>query len=70
MLPDASTSFPPGISLGVGMRFFLSQKSALRVQLRDDILFEKREKTEDSQSLFIKQNVGLTVGYSLLGSKK
>lgn len=70
MLPDASTSFPPGISLGVGMRFFLSQKSALRVQLRDDILFEKREKTEDSQSMFIKQNVGLTVGYSLLGSKK
>ena len=70
MLPDQSMAFPPTVAVGAGMRFFLSQKSALRVQIRDDVLFEKRTKTEDSQAMFIKQNVALTVGYSMLGSKK
>jgi hypothetical protein len=51
------------------MRFFLNQNSALRVQIRDDLLIQKRVKTADTQGTFLKQNVLLTVGYSRLSKK-
>ena len=70
LLPDHSTAVAPTVALGLGFRFFLSEKSALRVQLRDDILYEKRTKTEETQPYFIKQNVGVTVGYTILGKAK
>ena len=38
--------------------------------VRDDILYEKRTKTEETQPYFIKQNVGVTVGYTMLGKAK
>lgn len=69
MMPDGTLAFAPGAGLGVGMRFFLGEGKIIRVQLRDDLLAEKRVKTEDSQAWFLKQNVSLTIGYSMLRKK-
>ncbi|MBO84112.1 MAG: hypothetical protein CL927_02040 [Deltaproteobacteria bacterium] len=66
LMPDAATAFSPGMSIGVGMRFYLNQDSTLRVQFKDDLLVQNRVKTEDSQSQFLKQNVAVTVGYTRL----
>lgn len=66
MMPDGTTTFSPGAGLGVGMRFFLGNGSLIRVQLRDDLLAQKRAKTED---WFLKQNVSLSVGFSKLKAK-
>jgi outer membrane beta-barrel protein len=66
MMPDGTMTFSPGAGLGVGMRFFLGNGSVIRVQLRDDLLAQKRAKTGD---WFLKQNVGLTVGFSKLKAK-
>lgn len=69
LMPDGDVAFSPGASVGLGMRFFLNQNSALRVQIRDDLLIQKRVKTADTQGTFLKQNVLLTVGYSRLSKK-
>jgi len=70
LLPDNSMAVAPTVALGLGFRLFLSEKSALRIQLEDDILYEKRTKTELTKPYFIKQNVGVTVGYTILGKAK
>ena len=59
ILPDNALAFAPTVGLGLGTRIFLSKSAALRVQIRDDVLAESRVKTGD---LFIKQNVGVSVG--------
>ena len=41
----------------------------MRVQLRDDLLIQKRVKTADTQGTFLKQNVTLLIGVSKLGGK-
>jgi outer membrane beta-barrel protein len=69
MMPDQTTAFSPGLSLGVGMRVFLPSGGVVRVQLRDDVLAQKRVKTADSQATFLKQNVLLTAGYSWMSKK-
>ncbi|MEC7947003.1 MAG: outer membrane beta-barrel domain-containing protein [Myxococcota bacterium] len=66
MMPDGTTTFSPGGGVGVGMRFFLGDGNVIRVQLRDDLLAQKRAKTDD---WFLKQNVSLTVGFSKLKAK-
>ena len=63
ILPDNTLAFGPTVGLGIGARIFLSSESALRIQLRDDVLVQSRVKTADSKGVFIKQNVALTVGY-------
>jgi outer membrane beta-barrel protein len=65
-LPDKDLSIAPTIAIGVGARVFLTQSSTLRLQLRDDLLLQSREKTVETQSLYLKQNFALTVGYTLL----
>lgn len=70
ILPDNSMAFAPTIGLGVGMRFFLSDRTTVRIQLKDDILAEYRSKTADTQGLFIKQNAAITAGITLLGKRK
>ena len=67
MLPDHSLAVAPTLALGIGARIFLSETSALRVQLRDDMLIESRVKTSDTH---FKQNAGVTVGYTLLSKVK
>ena len=69
MMPDGDVAFSPGATVGVGMRFYLKSGDAIRVQLRDDLLIQRRAKTEDVQSAFFKQNVALTVGWSFMKRK-
>lgn len=66
MQPDNSLAIAPTLGLGVGARVFTGGGYALRFQLRDDILREKRAKTADTQGWFIKQNVSLVIGVSKL----
>lgn len=63
-LPDKSMAFSPTVSLGLGSRIFLPNGSTLRVQVRDDVLFQKRSKTVDSQTFYPKQNIMVSVGYT------
>jgi hypothetical protein len=65
-MEDKDMAFAPGIALGVGARVFLPNGAAIRVQLRDDILLQPRAKTVESQSMYLKQNANLSVGYVLL----
>ena len=64
--PDASSALAPTLGLGAGARIFTGKRYAVRLQLRDDILREKRSKTADTQAWFIKQNVSLVIGVSKL----
>lgn len=70
ILPDHAMTVAPGLGLGVGMRFFLSDKTTLRVQLKDDVLVEYRAKTAETQGIFIKQNAAITAGITMLGKRK
>jgi outer membrane beta-barrel protein len=66
MQPDNSLAIAPTLGVGVGARVFTGNGYALRLQLRDDVLREKRAKTVDTQGWFIKQNVSLIIGLSKL----
>ena len=54
------------LGLGAGARIFLGGGKIIRIQLRDDILREHREKTAETKAWFIKQNVSLLIGFSKL----
>ncbi len=69
MMPDGATTFSPGVALGVGMRVFTGPNSFLKLQFRDDLLIQNRVKTADTQAKFLKQNAGITIGYSFLTGK-
>ena len=64
--PDATSAIAPTLGLGAGARIFTGNNYALRLQLRDDILREKRAKTADTQAWFIKQNVSIVIGVTKL----
>ena len=64
--PDGSSALAPTLGLGAGARIFTGKSYAVRLQLRDDILREKRSKTVDTQAWFVKQNVSLVIGISKL----
>lgn len=53
----------PTVGVGLGTRVFRTDGGALRVEIRDDILVENRKQ---SNTIRIKQNVGIHVGYSIL----
>ena len=65
-MQDGSISVAPGISIGAGARVFLPNGSAIRIQLRDDILFQGRSKTAEVQGFYLKQNMSISVGYVFL----
>ena len=65
-MADEAISIAPGVSIGLGARVFLPGGGVIRVQLRDDILFQGRPKTAAVQGFYIKQNATLSVGYTLL----
>ncbi len=69
MLPDNSMAFAPTLGPGVGARVYLSDKTMLKIELRDNLLLERRVKTADTQGTFLKQNVSLTVGLAGLGER-
>lgn len=51
----------PGVGIGLGIRVFQGEGSAIRIELRDDILVQPRKQ---SGTVALKQNVGLHVGFS------
>ncbi|MEQ1502583.1 MAG: hypothetical protein ABMB14_10145 [Myxococcota bacterium] len=67
VIPSGGMAFAPTASPGIGGRFFLSRGSALKVELRDDLLFEYRKLTS---SLEFKQNADVTVGLVFLSAAK
>ncbi len=68
VLPSADIGIAPGAPIGIGTRIYLSNSAMLRAELRDTVMYEYRAQ---SQTGGIKQNVGITVGLSLLlGSGK
>ena len=66
-LPDHAIAPSPMVGLGMGARLFLKNGMTVRFQLRDDVLFQHRVKT---QSNHVKQNVALTVGIGRLSEEK
>lgn len=67
VIPGGGLAFAPTLSPGIGTRFFVSPKTALRVEMRDDLLLEWREITS---SLEFKQNAGVTAGVSFFSASK
>jgi outer membrane beta-barrel protein len=63
ILPEGGSAIAPTLSLGVGSRFFLNETGNIRVELHDDLLLEKRELTD---SMFLKHNINISVGYTVL----
>ena len=53
----------PTLGAGLGIRIFLHDGGALRVELRDDLMLQKRS---GSDTWALKQNANVHVGYSML----
>lgn len=66
VIPDGSFALAPTVSPGIGTRFFLDETTSLRVELRDDVLLERRSLTS---SWAIKQNAGVTIGVTKLSGR-
>jgi outer membrane beta-barrel protein len=64
-MPDTDFSYGPTMSIGLGSRIFLSSGSILRIQLRDDFVLQSRAKTAETQGLYLKQNMTLSIGYTI-----
>lgn len=59
IIPGGGISLAPTLSLGVGSRVWVGQNLAFRMEVRDDLLIQRRQLTE---STHLKQNVALTFG--------
>lgn len=59
VFPSAEITVAPTLPIGVGARWWMSNKLALRTELRDNMMVEYRAQ---SQSFGFKQNVAMTVG--------
>lgn len=67
VIPTGGTAFAPTLSPGLGSRVFLGDNTALRVEIRDDLLFEYRSLLDQ---LAFKQNADVTVGLAFLSKVK
>lgn len=63
VIPDGGMTIGPTVSPGIGGRFFLGKKSALKLEVRDDLLVEYRKLLD---SWDFKQNANVTLGLALL----
>jgi len=61
VLPDGSLAVAPGVTAGVGARIFRGPHTAIRVELRDDVILEQRDLTS---TMAVKQNVWVAAGLS------
>ena len=66
VIPSGGIAIAPTLSPGVGMRLFLGERTALRVELRDDLLIEYRKITQSTE---FKQNANVTVGLTTLSKR-
>jgi len=67
VIPKGGFTVAPTLSLGIGSRVFVGERAAVRIELRDDMMGERRSLTS---STHFKQNIGITVGYTLLSPVK
>jgi outer membrane beta-barrel protein len=67
VIPAGGIAVAPTVSLVIGTRFFWGERYAIRVEIRDDALIERRKLTS---STHFKQNANLTVGFSMLSPVK
>ena len=67
--PDSSKTISPTLGASIGFRVFTGKQLAMRLQIRDDLLIQKRTKTADIQGTFLKQNVSIVLGISKLSGK-
>lgn len=67
VIPAGGTAIGPTVSPALGGRFFLGRGTALKVELRDDLLVERRSLTQSTE---FKQNADVTLGLVLLTPKK
>lgn len=67
VIPSGGTGIGPTLSPGLGGRFFLGDNTALKVELRDDVLFEFRQLTDSWE---LKQNADVTLGLAFLSKVK
>lgn len=67
VIPSGGIAIAPTFSPGIGSRLFIGKSSALRFELRDDLLIEYRSLT---QSVEFKQNANITVGLLVLSAVK
>jgi outer membrane beta-barrel protein len=67
VIPQGGMGFGPTLSPGIGGRFFTGKNTAVKVELRDDLLIEQRALT---QSWEFKQNADVTVGMVFLSGVK
>jgi outer membrane beta-barrel protein len=67
VFPSADLSLAPTVPIGVGMRVFTGRSSAVRLELRDNLMIEHHVQ---SQTTAFKQNVAVSAGYVFFGNKK
>jgi outer membrane beta-barrel protein len=67
VLPGGALTLAPTIPVGVGARLWVGKNTAVRLELRDNLMIEHRAQ---SQTTAFKQNVAVTAGISTLGKAK
>jgi outer membrane beta-barrel protein len=67
VIPAGGWGIGPTASPGIGGRFFIGKSTAVRAELRDDLLFEYRELTSSWE---FKQNANVTLGLVFLSGVK
>jgi outer membrane beta-barrel protein len=67
VLPGGTIALAPTVPIGIGARVWVGKTTALRFELRDNLMIERRAQ---SQTTAFKQNVALSVGISSLGKAK
>ena len=65
-LADKDLAFSPTIALGLGSRIYNTKTSSFHVQFRDDLVLQGRAKTSEIQSLYLKHNVLISFGYTII----
>lgn len=66
VLPDASLTLAPTVSPAIGARMWLSERTTLRLEVRDDFLVERRALT---QTWNLKNNANVQVGMTFFSPK-
>jgi len=67
LIPDGGSPLSPTLSAAIGTRFFLGDFTTLRIEVRDDLLLQRRRLTD---SFALNQNAVLLVGLSALTRSK
>ena len=67
-IPNGGFFPSPTVSVGIGSRLWFGEDTAIRLELRDDVMVQSRSLEENKT--YIKQNVGVTVGITTFSAAK